>query len=161
MNTFVAARTAGLRHLNISLDATQTLKQGKLLNTAMERNRELVAYAYQAGLSVRCLVQNHTLFNSLADLPNTNDFLLQKLVETTQARQTASSAAKQTSSDKPTTAPHHQPKQTPTLRTDQTVIKSGGIKSDSLKTKVSFWQRLKKTLVSQKSHKTSEANQLV
>ncbi|HMT92434.1 hypothetical protein [uncultured Thiothrix sp.] len=161
LNTFVAARTAGLRHLNISLDATQTLKQGKLLNTAMERNRELVAYAYQAGLSVRCLVQNHTLFNSLADLPNTNDFLLQKLVETTQARQTASSAAKQTSSDKPTTAPHHQPKQTPTLRTDQTVIKSGGIKSDSLKTKVSFWQRLKKTLVSQKSHKTSEANQLV
>lgn len=98
LTTFVAARAAGLRHLNISLDAAHTLRQGKLLNATMERNRELVAHAYQAGLSVRCLVQNHTILNNLADLPNTNDFVLRKLVETEQAKQTASPEAKQTSS---------------------------------------------------------------
>ncbi|TXH70996.1 MAG: hypothetical protein E6Q85_07545 [Thiothrix sp.] len=96
--TFVAARAAGLRHLNISLDAAHALRQGKLLNATMERNRELVAHAYQAGLSVRCLVHNHTMLNNLADLPNTNDFVLRKLVETEQAKQNASIDAKQTDS---------------------------------------------------------------
>ena len=81
-NTLVAARAAGLRHLNINLETSQILKQGKLSNTAIEAHRELVADAYQAGLSVRCLVKNSQALNNLADLPNTNDWVLRKLVET-------------------------------------------------------------------------------
>lgn len=81
-NTLVAARAAGLRHLNINLETAQILKQGKLSNTAIEAYRALVGDAYQAGLSVRCLVKNNLSLNNLADLPNTNDWVLRKLVET-------------------------------------------------------------------------------
>lgn len=149
LNTLVAARAAGLRHLNISLDAAQTLKQNKLLNAAMEHNRELVAHAYQAGLSVRCLISNQNNLNNLADLPNTHDFILRKLVETGQAKQQLSSI--------PETILHTTAKQGH-LKTSQTVITPPASKTG---VRPSWWQRLKNTKLINKTHKTPEVNQLV
>ncbi|WP_298609826.1 hypothetical protein [uncultured Thiothrix sp.] len=159
LNTFVAARAAGLRHLNISLDTAQALRQGKLLNAAMERNRELVAHAYQAGLSVHCLVKNYTTHNSLAELPNTNDLILRKLVENEQAKQVASLQGKHVSSSKIET--NSQPKQNSAKRTRQASVKTLSTPPAAPTANDNFWRRFKKTLVLPKARKTSEANQLV
>lgn len=150
LGTLIAARAAGLKHLNISLEAAQQLKQGKLLNAAMERNRELVANAYQAGLSVRCLASNNDILHNLADFPNTNDFALRKLVETEQAKRTQTSAKVTAPTNATTSATQksqaqHKAKATRTLPTSHQPTKS-------------FWQRFRKQAI---LNKTNESNQLV
>lgn len=156
LNTLVAARTAGLRHLNISLDLTvKSLKQGKILNAAIERNRELVAHAYQAGLSVRCLARNNNSFNNLADLPNTNDFVLRKLVETEQAKQVLSQSGSKsqmfTVSDKKISKAK--------LKQAQFTTNKKQLLPTELPTP-SLWQRFKANLSIHKANKPNEANQL-
>ncbi|TXH68889.1 MAG: B12-binding domain-containing radical SAM protein [Thiothrix sp.] len=150
--TFVAARAAGLRHVNISLDATQTLRQGKILNAALERNRALVAHAYQAGLSVRCVVHNQNLLTNLADLPNTNDFLLRKLVETEQAKQQVIRLEAEQTLHQPQSL-HLNSANSPSKPLIKTI--------NSSPPKPNVWQRFKKSLVSHKNLQTTEVNQSI
>lgn len=151
LGTLVAARAAGLRHLNISLETTQALKQGKLLKATIERNRELVANAYQAGLSVRCLASNADGSTNLTDFPNTHDFVLRKLVETEQARQVKNSQQKQEPS-----------KISKTIKAETTKTKiptkANNQQSNTKKPSKSLWQFFKKQPA---INKTNESNQLV
>lgn len=159
LNTLVAARAAGLKHLNISLEASQILKHGKLLTAAMERNRALVDHAYQAGLSVRCLVNNNESLNNLADLPNTNELLLRKLIETEQA--------KQASLPQLTPKAAEVKRKLQAAKTKQNLAKAIDIDKKSSKSSTTdkqakrFWQRLLPQALINKTNKTTEANQLV
>lgn len=134
-NTLVAARAAGLRHLTINLAASQMLKQGKLVNTAVDANRELIACAYQAGLSVRCLVNHHPLPNNLAshlvDQLNINEGRLRKLIE-------AELKMPQIQSDSPLNS-----------------------QAASKQTTKSFWQQYKLPFFMNNNHPVTEANSLV
>lgn len=159
LNTLVAARAAGLRHLNINLEASKVLKHGKLLSAAMERNRALVDHAYQAGLSIRCLVSNNDALSNLADLPNTNDFLLRKLVETEQSKKNQSNQipvninllrAETLSTQAELTA----------SKVKKSANKSSNQAATNKQAK-SFWQLFKSRTPINKSNKTTEVNQLV
>lgn len=147
-NTLVAARAAGLRHLNINLETSKLLK--------MEANRELVADAYQAGLSVRCLVNNASSFNHLADLPNTKDGVLRKWIETPSIPPMISQTA--------STIHHHQLKPNPEaeLKTPK-IPTTAPLASKSLSTPPvkSFWQRCKPAFLINKTHKPTQVDSLV
>jgi len=159
LNTLVAARAAGLRHLTISLEPSEALKQGKLLNPTLERNRELVARAYQAGLSVRCLVGNNNSLNNLADLPNTSDFLLRKLVETEQIKQTISNQVLETLGQQSKTPT----KLNKTTQTQPSHLTGSSLEKTPTATKAapSFWQRFKLQSAINKTNKRKEVNQVV
>lgn len=159
LNTLVAARTAGLRHLTISIEAAQALKYGKLFNAAMERNREFVACAYQAGLSVRCLVNSNNSFKNLADLPNTNDFALRKLVETEQAKQQLNREDTKNTVERVQINSNSKPELKTTQ--SQTIIKHAHKKKTSKQPTKSFWQHFKSPFLINKTNKRTKVNQLV
>lgn len=160
LNTLVAARAAGLHHLDISLDAAQSLKQGRLLNTTMERNRALVAQAYQAGLSVRCLVHNDNSFNNLADLPNTHEFLLRKLIETEQAKHLPKQTLPKNKTPPDSALLNKASSELKTNRSELAAMTTAKPSIAELATK-SFWQRFKANLAINKTNKTAKVKQLV
>ncbi len=82
LSTLVAAKAAGLTRISFGLETgSQRLAKRMSKGTDIERNRQFVADAYRAGLSVRCSMMLGYPEETVHDLKDTRNFLLDSLDE--------------------------------------------------------------------------------